>query len=122
MMLNTSLQQPVDIKLMQEYFSKLVNKFFKILPMMENGEKSIETYIESLQVELLGCKDLIAALNYDPLYLSLLGILEWLRINIYDDSFSFKRKRREIFNAISVCKKLEIQYLQVIEPLQEEVK
>ena len=62
MMVNTTPGVPIDAEILHNYFRRLVNHFFKILPMRENNEESLTTYMQSLQVELLGCKGLITAI------------------------------------------------------------
>lgn len=107
MMLDTVAGVPVSKELLCNYFKNLVNLFFKILPIREKEEASLTTYMKSLQIELLGCKGLIVALNSDPYYLSLLSILQYLIDN--PDCEVYKVKR-EVFRAISICNKLKSKY------------
>lgn len=89
-----------------KYLSSLVGQFYKILPLKESGEKSLGKYIDSLQREMLGCYDLIILLDNDELYLSLLSILEYLKENDCETEIV----KREVFKAISICKKLHKKY------------
>lgn len=59
MMIQTTVGVPMDATMLNNYFRALVNLFFKILPIKESGESSLEVYMRSLQAELLGCKVLI---------------------------------------------------------------
>ena len=70
MMIQTTVGVPMDAAMLNNYFRTLVNLFFKILPIKESGESSLEVYMRSLQAELLGCKELIEAIHDDPLLLS----------------------------------------------------
>ena len=97
----------VSQELLSTYFKTLVNKFFKILPIKENGEESLDVYMKSLQSEILGCSDLIVALNNDPEILSLVSILQSL---IDNPECSVKSVKREVFKAISICNKLKYKY------------
>lgn len=97
----------INSELVRNFLNNLVNKFFKILPMREQEEKTLNTYIKSLQVELLGCKELVAAIKYDDLYLTLLSILQYL---IDYPECSVNEVKREVFRAISVCNKLKSRY------------
>ena len=63
-------------------------------------------YMESLQREMIGCHDLIIALNNDELYLSLLSILQYLIDNDCDTGIV----KTEVFKAINICKKLQRKY------------
>lgn len=107
MMIQTKVGVPMDAKVLNNYFRTLINLFFKILPIWESGESSLETYMRSLQTELLGCKELIEAIHSDPLFLSLISILQYLIDNPTCDVPTVKR---EVFRAISICNKLKARY------------
>lgn len=107
MIINTAAELPIDGELLHNYFRTLVNHFFKILPIRENEEESLETYVHSLQLELFGCKELVPELKTNSFYLSLLSILQYLIDNPYCD---VRIVRREVFRAISICNKLKAIY------------
>ena len=108
MTLDTTAGLPVSKELLCNYFKNLVNLFFKILPIRENNEDSLIVYMKSLQIELLGCKELIISLKNDSNYLSLLSILQYLIDNPECEVYKVKR---EVFRAISICNKLKSKYL-----------
>lgn len=108
MTLDTTAGIPVSKELLCNYFKNLVNLFFKILPIRENNEDSLIVYMKSLQIELLGCKELIISLKNDSNYLSLLSILQYLIDNPECEVYKVKR---EVFRAISICNKLKSKYL-----------
>ena len=66
-----------DPALMHNYFKQLVNHFFKILPMRENEDESLPLYIRSLQIELIGCDGVVPELKTNPMFLTLLSILQY---------------------------------------------
>lgn len=103
----TSADKPVASALLRNYFHNLVNQFFKILPMRENGEASLYTYMKSLQSELLGCKEFIPDIRENSSYLTLLAILQYLGDN---PACSVAEVKREVFRAISICNKLKAIY------------
>ena len=107
MMVETTAGVPVDSELLHNYFRNLVNHFFKILPIREQNEESLTTYMQSLQAELLGCKGLVSAIQNDALYLALLSILQYL---IDNPECTVREVKREVFRAISICNKLKAQY------------
>lgn len=72
--------------------------------MRENGESSLPTYMRSLQVELMGCGELIEAVRVDPSYLTLLSILQYL---IDHPASEVADVKREVFRAINICHKLK---------------
>ena len=98
---------PVSQELLHSYFKNLVNQFFKILPIKENGEDTLPVYMESLMAELLGCKSLVPQLNDNAQYMALLSILQFL---IDNQECSVKEVKREVFKAINICNKLESAY------------
>lgn len=111
MTIATSSGDFIDAKLLKNYFKKLVNSFFKILPMKENQEDSLDKYLRSLQRELIGCQSLITAIQEDSLYLTLLAILQYI---IDHPDCSTKEVRRDVFRAISICNQLEATYFEEV--------
>lgn len=107
MTLDTCAGKRVDARLVRNYFLALVDGFFKILPMKEAEEATLTVYMRSLQISMLGFKELINAIRYDAEYLSLLTILQFL---IDNPSCEPQEVKREIFKAISTCKKLAKRY------------
>lgn len=98
---------PMNATMLSGYLRSLVNRFFKILPIRESGEDSLDTYMRSLQSELLGCKELVIALHEDPEFVSLLNILQYL---IDHPECSLVVVKREVFRSISICNKLKAKY------------
>ena len=107
MMVETTAGMPIDAEVLHNYFRNLVNHFFKILPIREQNEESLTTYMQSLQAELLGCKELVSAIQNDASYLTLLSILQYL---IDNPECTVREVKREVFRAISICNKLKAQY------------
>ena len=93
-------------KIVENYISALIGQFYKILPIRESEEPSLKKYMLSLQREMIGCNNLIVALNNDELYLSLLSILQFL----IDHECDIPTVKSEVFKAIHICKKLQRRY------------
>ena len=107
MIIRTVTGVGLDSEVIGNYFRNLVNAFFKMLPMREDGEPSLGAYMQSLQREILGCKGLIAELQYDSCFLSLTAILQ----NLIDaPDTRVQDVRSEVFKAISICNKLREKY------------
>ena len=89
MMIQTTVGVPMDAMVLNNYFRTLINLFFKILPIKESGESSLDTYMRSLQAELLGCKELIEAIHE--------GRLDERLTEIYADPYiiPYEKKRYE---------------------------
>lgn len=100
----------IDGCVLESYFTTLVNLLFKILPMRENGEDTLDVYMGSLLRELIGCRDLFPAIHNDAEFTSILAILQYL---IGHEDCDIKTVRREIFRAISICNKLKARYAEV---------
>lgn len=97
---------------LRKYLSGLVDRFFKILPLWEDNEESLPTYLESLQLELIGFNGLMKAVDDDKDFVSLLSILQYL---IDNPDTSTRTVKREVFRAISICNKLRSKYCTELE-------
>ena len=64
MKMDTTINTQIDSVLLAKYFKKLVNHFFKILPIRESKEESLSVYMKSLQREFLGCKEFVTVLKH----------------------------------------------------------
>ena len=111
-MIETVCGVPLSSAILNNYLRNLVNLFFKILPIRESEEPSLQTYMESLQAELIGCSDLIVSLKHDAMFLSLISILQYL---IDHANEPVQIYRREVFKAISICNKLKARYAVISE-------
>lgn len=107
----TTTNAELDSGLVYNYFGNLVNQFFKILPMREAEEETLPVYLESLRSELLGCGKLIEDLEYDPSFLTLINILQFL---IDNPECSVFKTKREVFKAISICNKFRSLYRKAV--------
>lgn len=98
----------ISTTLVSNHLGSLVNKFYKILPMWESNEPSLSEFMDSLRVELFGYKNLMRYIQYDASYMTLLSILQYLIDHI--NECELHTVRREVFKAISICKKLRKKY------------
>lgn len=103
----TAFNGPISGAVVNNYLKRLVNLLFKIIPLRESSDPTLVVYMQSLQRELVGCKELIEYLRYDAQYLSLLAKLQWM---IDNPEYRFVDFRREVFSAISICNKLRAMY------------
>lgn len=97
----------ISTEILQRYFKRLVDQFFKILPLREEGEPTLVEYMEGLRAELLGLDGLFMSVDNDPMLLSLLSILQYL---IDNPDVPHRVYKREVFSAISTCNKLKARY------------
>lgn len=88
------------------YLDRLTGRFFKILPLKEEGCGTLDAYIRKLQAELIGTNSLIPMLCNDGRILSLVSILQYL----IDNDCSVNETRVEVFEALNICKQLQDKY------------
>ena len=105
--MNIEYADVISSELIDNYFSSLVNCFFKLLPIRESEEKTLAVYAESLQSELLGAGSIIQGIKNDSGYMSLIAILQHI---IDDPEYPVPKVKREVFKAISICNRLKNQY------------
>lgn len=103
LIVKTTTDQELPEELFKNYLSNLVNQFFKILPIRENEEPSLNEYMKNLQVELIGAKGLIVLLKNDGQYVKLLAILQYM----IDNDCDVPTTRSQVFKAINICNKLK---------------
>ena len=102
-MIMTVCGDMISEKYIGNYVSSLVNCFYKILPMREDGEPSLQLYMEGLRRELIGCGALIPILGEEPMYSTLLCILQSF---IDHPDTAIADVKRDVFRAITICKNL----------------
>lgn len=108
MMHDTVINTPVNSELVANYFKSLVNHFFKILPIREKEEGSLQTYISSLQVEIAGFRTFLIEIKDNSDFMKLFSILQFLHDNTDCDMGVM---RREVFRAINLCNRLHDTYV-----------
>lgn len=111
MMYDTSNEIKIDSVYLLNYFGSLVNRFFKILPMREEGEESLIEYIKNFQRELVSCGYFIPAVKDDGTYMEMLCVLQFLSDNIFNQDCDFQNIRREVFHGISLCNKMQSRFM-----------
>ena len=109
MIIETIRGVELDGAVINNYFRSLVNLFFKILPIWESGDGSVSTYMETLQAELLGCRNLISVFKHDGRFLTLASILQDL---IDHPEYSHTKVRKTVFDAITICNRLRASYFE----------
>ena len=87
------------------YLNKVVHSVFKILPLYEEQNEGVKTYIESLLFELYGLENTIA-MKHSYEYLSLLSTLESVKDEISKEDSKKKVIKRELFKCINIIKNM----------------
>ena len=111
-MIDTSIGQQIDTKLLVNYFDRLVNQFFKLLPIREKEAATFTTYSRSLQMEVLGCREFIVPFKNDATILTLISILQY-----FSDTpdVPLADVRREVFRAIDLLHKSKQTYAKAVD-------
>ena len=87
------------------YLNSVVNSVFKILPLYEESNVGIETYVESLLFELYGLDKVVDVENsYE--YISLLSTLESVKVEVARKDSKKTVVKREIFKCINIIKNM----------------
>lgn len=110
MNIETSVGTDISSELLANYFKTLVNQVFKILPMRELSQDSLQKYIWRLEAELIGCRDLLPCIKEDSYFASLLNILSYL--SEHAQSCGVAEVRQLVFEAIGICGKLRMRYVE----------
>lgn len=110
MIAETVAGKEINHTLIRNYFNKLVNLYFKILPLYEDGEASLRTYMENLRDELIGCSEIIAGIKSDSMYMSLIATLQFLIEGLDNPDCTKEKYKQKVFGAITICNKLASRY------------
>lgn len=87
------------------YLDTLINSVFKILPLYEERNDGIQTYIESLLFELYGL-DKVFDIKDSYEYVSVLSILESIKEEVAKENSKKRVIKREVFKCINIIKNI----------------
>lgn len=93
----------VTQELFESYLDSLVGRFYKIMPMYEDNDPTLKSYLEGLCRELSGSKSLILALNNNPYFIQLISTIQYF----IDNDFDKKICKKEVMKCIDISKKLK---------------
>ena len=96
-----------DEKSFQNYLKFLIGQLYKSLCLKEDNSETLLSFLESLNRELIGSKELITALKNDARFISLMCKVQYL---ISDTKVDHKVFKKEIFSCISLIQKLQKKY------------
>lgn len=87
------------------YLNSVVNSVFKILPLYEEQNVGVQTYIESLLFELYGLEDAVS-MEHSYEYISLLSTLESVKKEVAKEDSKKPTIKREVFKCINIIKNM----------------
>lgn len=96
---------------LENYFKFLIGKVYKILPLKEQDNNTLSTYLESLKVELVGNYELLEILKNEPQFISLLNIIQYFISNEFD----VRVCKREVFRAIRIIESINEKYFMEVD-------
>lgn len=88
------------------YFDFLIGRTFKILPLKEAESKTLKTYLENFQRELIGNQKLFLFLVNEPRFISVLTSIQFLIDENYDTAVC----RKEVFKCIHILEEIKKKY------------
>lgn len=97
----TKYNSTIDISI-EEYLDKLVNKIFKLLPLKEENNSTLDKYHYSLMLELIGFCNIFTEFQERIEIVSLLASLESLLL-----ISSIEDYKRKVFECINIAKKIK---------------
>lgn len=93
----------IETPMITNYMSALIGRVYKILPLWEEQSDTVGKYIHSLQLELLGLKNLSKDVSTDPTLLSVISTLQYFLDHPETGTDVVKR---EVFRSIHSCETL----------------
>lgn len=94
-----------DDKKLITYLNSVVNSVFKILPLYEEQNVGVSTYIESLIFELDGLQDVVS-IKHSYEYISLLSTLSSVGKEVVKADSKKPIVKREVFKCINIIKNM----------------
>lgn len=87
------------------YLNSEINSVFKILPLYEEKNVGVVTYVESLLFELKGL-DKVIDIKHSYEYVSLLSTLASVEVEVAKEDSKKATVKREIFKCINIIKNM----------------
>lgn len=87
------------------YLNSVVNSVFKILPLYEEQNVGVETYVESLLFELDGLQEVVA-IEHSAEYISLMSNLASVKKEVAKEDSKKPVVKREVFKCINIIKNM----------------
>lgn len=89
-------------EMLKVYVNGMIAKTYKMIPMHEQGTKSLPKYIEATLREFIGQKELVQELKNREEFLSILGVMESLL-----SQNDFTKFRSDVFKIINLIERLK---------------
>ncbi len=87
------------------YLESTVSNVFKILPLYEEENIGLDAYVDSLLRKMCGL-DKVVVIDHGYEYISILSILEVIKMEVLKEESDKAIIKREVFNCINVIKNM----------------
>lgn len=98
----------ISDEMIRHYFERLTGRIFKIIPIKEEGEFPVQPYLISLLREMLGAKDLMAAIGQDERFMQCINIMDYMAGH---EDMEMKALKSEVFHMLNILKKVRKTYM-----------
>lgn len=95
----------IDDKAIKKYLQSTIDKIFKVLPLYEEKNRTLEAYVGSLIIELKGFVASYGNVGITE-YMSVIATLEGIQ-RIVDEKGKQPVIKREVFKCIETIKKID---------------
>ena len=102
----TTQDPTVPDKLFENFLHRLVGRFFKIMPLKESNSPTLNLYLQSFKIDLMGCNSVMKATGYNDLFLQLIDVLQFFLEHDFDNDTC----HREVMKCIGIVKLLYEDY------------
>ena len=97
----------MDDSLVDQYLERLKSRVFKILPLIEEKNEGIYSYVDSLIFELYGLQYVVKGMPNSSNYITILSTLESISDELIMKEKDFKFLRSEILRLVGIVNKLQ---------------
>ena len=94
-----------DRQIVIKYLTVSINGIYKILPLYEEKNIGVDTYVESLLFTLYGL-DKAVLLEFSHEYVTVLATLESVKKEVVKENSNHSVLKREIFKCINIVKNM----------------
>ena len=84
------------------YLKTMIGSIYKILPMYDDNNVTLQDYLDSLYVQLVGASEFYDELKYNQRFYSIINIIQYFRTNEFDKKIC----KREVLKCTNILDKL----------------
>ena len=96
----------MDDKTISLFLLNMISQTYKVLALKDVEDSNLQIYLDSLCIQLLGGLETFSELKSCQKYISIINIIQYLRINDFDKQTC----KREILKSTNILDKLSKQF------------